>query len=259
MGVFSPDGSRFAYISPNDTLDILNFDRCTGQFSNPTKIITPDTFFLSVAFSPSSQYLYVGSQDTVLQFDLYSSNINSSQIVVGVWDSTYLFSLIPTYFFMSQLAPDGKIYFGTWNGSPYLDYIDQPDSSGLSCNFQLNFNLPQFNIGAPSFPNYDLGALEGSPCDTIGNFPTSTTVLKMTSFRISPNPVSPWLNIIHQSSDDALFELFDINGHRVAAVSLYHYFRNRLLNMIALPAGVYLAAVTENGKRVWSEKVVVGH
>ena len=76
-------------------------------------------------------------------------------------------------------------------------------------------------------------------------------------YSLAANLVSDWLNIIYQSSDDALFELFDINGHRVAAISLYHYFKNRLLNVSPLPAGVYLAEVTENGKRIWSEKVVV--
>jgi len=38
---------------------------------------------------------------------------------------------------------------------------------------------------------------------------------------------------------------------------LFHYFKNRLLNVSDLPAGVYFATVIAKRKKVWSEKVVV--
>ena len=53
------------------------------------------------------------------------------------------------------------------------------------------------------------------------------------------------------------FNLYDINGKHVASISLFHYFKNRLLNVSELPPGVYLAAVSCKGERVWSEKVLV--
>ncbi|MBK6483877.1 MAG: T9SS type A sorting domain-containing protein [Chitinophagales bacterium] len=77
------------------------------------------------------------------------------------------------------------------------------------------------------------------------------------SYRVAPNPVSDFLNVIYQSNEDALFELFDLYGKKVGAISLFHYFKNRLLNVSELPPGVYLAAVSCKGERVWSEKVVV--
>src|SRR5437660_661504 len=32
--VFSPDGTKAAYYEPKNDLDIMDFDRCTGDFSN---------------------------------------------------------------------------------------------------------------------------------------------------------------------------------------------------------------------------------
>jgi hypothetical protein len=48
-------------------------------------------------------------------------------------------------------------------------------------------------------------------------------------------------------------------GRQVRATSLFHYFKNRLINVSALPAGVYFATVQQKGKMIWSEKVVVAH
>jgi hypothetical protein len=189
--------------------------------------------------------------------------MESNVIHIATWDSFYdpIFS-IPVFFFMHQYAPDGKIYLGTFNGSKYLNVINSPDSLGIACNFlPHSFVISHDCYGdvPPSFPNYDLGAIEDSPCDTIVNIPTGLQPLYPPSFRISPNPVSSWLNIVYQSGEDAFLRLFDINGKQVAAGSLYHYFRNRLFDVSSLPAGVYLASVVQKGKEIWSEKVVVQH
>lgn len=120
-------------------------------------------------------------------------------------------------------------------------------------NFIQDSNLDTIHLGSFIFRSYyyiDDVSVVPQYADAINN-PSQIEL------DIVNNPVSDWLNIVYQSPEDALFELFDINGHRVAAMSLYHYFKNRLLNVSSLPAGVYLGTVTENGKRVWSEKVVV--
>jgi hypothetical protein len=77
------------------------------------------------------------------------------------------------------------------------------------------------------------------------------------SFRITPNPVSNWLNVVYSSEQDILFTLHDVNGRQIASMSLFHYFKNRLLDVSQFPAGVYLASVIQNGSRVWSEKLVI--
>ncbi|MEP7128818.1 MAG: T9SS type A sorting domain-containing protein [Chitinophagales bacterium] len=255
---FSPDGSRFAMISPSDTLDYFQFNRCTGEFYDPLIISVPDsTGTIGCSFSPNNRFLYVSSKYNLYQYDTWNSNMIENVIHIAAWD-TFKELGVSVFFDTHQLAPDNKIYISSFNGVSYLNVINSPDLFGLSCDFAPHsFVLPQYNSTLPTFPNYDLGALQGSPCDTLSGLSTSFSIPYKSSYRIVPNPVSDWLNIIYQNSEDALFELFDINGRRVAAVSLYHYFRNRLIEMNDLPAGVYLATVTQNGKQVWSEKVVV--
>ena len=259
-GAFSPDGRKFAYVSPNDTLDIFDFDRCSGEFSNPIKIVTPDTFFISAVFSPSSRLLYVGSIVQVIQYDMYSSNIVGSATQIAAWDSTLDSGWIPTYFSQSQNAPDGRIYFSTYHGLDSLSYILHPDSLGIACTFlQDEFILPYYNMSLPNFPNYDLGPTTGD--DTCNSVNTSLELnpISNSTYHIIPNPSSDWINIIYQTSEDLIFELFDLRGQRVYSLSLFHYFKNRVINVSDFPPGMYLGTIAQNGKQLWSDKIVIQH
>jgi hypothetical protein len=261
-GCFSPDGSKYCFTSYGGQFDFMQFDRCVGELANAISASAPDSSGLTgCSFSPNSRFLYVSTLNDLYQYDTWNSEMVANVIHVATWDSFVnpIYN-IPVLFFMHQLAPDGKIYLSGFNGTEYLNVINLPDSFGLVCDFKPHsYILSQYNFNIPSFPNYDLGALEASPCDTIINIPTALPPIKKSSFSISPNPANEWLNIVYQSSEDVLFELYDVNGQRVAAASLYHYFRNRLIDVRELPAGVYFGSVTEKGKKVWSEKVVVAH
>ncbi|MBK6481543.1 MAG: T9SS type A sorting domain-containing protein [Chitinophagaceae bacterium] len=170
-------------------------------------------------------------------------------IHIAEWDS-FTELQVPVLFFIHQLAADGKIYISAFNGVSYFNVINSPDSLGLECDFSPHsFVLPQYHTDIPSFPNYDLGAAPGGDtCNAVYTTPPQLS-LKTSLFSIAPNPVSDWLNIIYQSNEDALFELFDFYGKKVGAISLFHYFKNRLLNVSELPPGVYLAAVSCKEKR----------
>lgn len=263
MAVFSPDGSHYAQLNNNDTIDLLQFDRCTGEFSNQITLAVPDTpvklsATLSCSFSPSSRYLYVSSYRRIWQFDTWSSDINGSIMLV---DSIDYYSYLYDPLFLHQLAPDGKIYISTFDTDgldPNLHVINNPDSIAALADFvPYGFSLPPIggNFSVPNFPNYDLGPLQGSGCDTL--YLTNNDLQLPVDITIAPNPVADWLNIIYKLHDDAEFELRDLYGKKVASISLFHYFKNRMIDVSALPAGVYLASVIQKGKRVWGEKVIV--
>lgn len=259
MNVFSPDGSKLVHIGQSDTLDIFDFDRCTGELSNNISFKLPDSIQSnSCAFSSNGRFLYAATLLNVFQYDMWANDIEASVTNVAEYADTV--TGFPRWFGLMQLAPDNKIYISTYSGSTFLHVIDQPDSLGVACNvIQSGIMLPSYNsLSLPNFPNYDLGALQGSDCDTLYLGNVSTTE-KNATFRISPNPVSDWLNIVYATDEDGVLNLLDVNGRRVADVSLFNYFKNRLLNVSQLPAGVYLAVVTQNGEKMWSEKVVVVH
>ncbi|MBX7139873.1 MAG: T9SS type A sorting domain-containing protein [Chitinophagales bacterium] len=257
---FSPNGSKYATISPLDgKLDILDFDRCTGVFSNPISTALPlnnTPWWMGCAFSPNSRFLYVNSLFEIYQFDMQAADILQSKTLVATWDT--FSSPFYTWFFLPQLAPDNKIYIVTWGSDSVLHVIDRPDEQGIACNILQNeVKLPVDNSTIPNFPNYDLGALPGSPCDTLTA--TSNIKLQTANFTVQPNPASDWLNIVYRTNEDAVFELFDLYGHRVADVQLYSYFKNRLLRVSALPAGVYAYQIKVSGEKIKEGKVAVVH
>ncbi|MFM8916380.1 MAG: hypothetical protein ACKOGP_01390, partial [Bacteroidota bacterium] len=194
QAVFSPDGNYFACYNlqsnPPSNLEIFNFDRCSGLLGNPVHIAMFDSATgVGVAFSPNSQFLYVSSLDVFYQFDVTATNIPATQTTVAVWDGFYSPNPpLGTFFDIAQLAPDGKIYIATGNSTFHLHVINQPDSAGMACDLvQHGIPLPAYNYNSlPNHPNYFLGALAGSPCDTLTSLQTEPTTNQQ--LNVFPNP-----------------------------------------------------------------------
>ncbi len=167
--IFSPDGSRFARYEVKHGVSIFDFDRCQGSFSNPVFIPLPNSNLGGgLAISPNSRFLYVSTASRIYQFDLLAGDIEASRETVAVFDGYQ--SPLPTYFYKMQLGPDGRIYINCFNSASIMHVIQFPNKKGLACEVrQHGVQLPTFNCGTmPHFPNYRLGPLDGSPCDTLG-------------------------------------------------------------------------------------------
>jgi hypothetical protein len=239
---FNSEGSKIYICSWGGVIEYIDFDRCSGLFSNPTVIeptrgAQPYPYYSSLALSPDETKLYVtaycqantlGGTDSLYQFDLLASNISTSK--------TAVFSMPNTNIGIGTMkkGPDNKIYVASAfeNYYPYQDtsynvynsnlsVINQPDSLGLACDFQpFSFYLggARTYYGLPNNPDYELGAWVGSPCDTL-------------SVGLSPNP-SPergaWMqawynqewNMIHVNASklkgkNGVLRLFDVEGRVV--------------------------------------------
>jgi len=177
--VFSPDGSKFVQFTTvsyalGQFISIYDFDRCTGLLENPRYLMYNDSSIAGgVAISPNSRYLYVSSYLRIFQYDLWADDIAATKDTVAVYDG--FTSPFATRFYFCQLAPDGKIYINCTNGVNVMHVINNPDLPGDSCDVcQHCVQLPTPNsFSIPNFPNYRLGALEGSPCDTLRQPPTA--------------------------------------------------------------------------------------
>ncbi|MEY4927393.1 MAG: hypothetical protein RI894_1829, partial [Bacteroidota bacterium] len=177
---FSEDGSTFVAVTYNPTnnktrIDIMDFDRCLGLLTNHRQFYTvANGYFFGLSIAPNSRYFYTCSPDIVLQYDLQATDIANSGDTVAVYDgfrdSTYLNFLLSTQFWLAQLAADGKIYISTANGTKYLHTIESPNERGVACNLrQHSVHLPAFMVrGLPNYPNFRLGPVDGSACDTLG-------------------------------------------------------------------------------------------
>jgi hypothetical protein len=170
--VFSPDGKKYVIYTALDNtsgswLNIFDFNRCTGYLSNQIQI-KGIARYGGVAISPNSRFLYNNKSDTAFQYDLWTADILASRKVVAVYDGFR--DPFPVTFYMMQLAPDGKIYSSATSGARFLHVIHRPDEEGMACQYQQHgIQLYKYNdFSVPNFPNYRLGPLDGSPCDTLG-------------------------------------------------------------------------------------------
>ena len=173
--VFSPDGSKMARYNPCDDVRLFHFDRCTGELSNPLHFPLFDSAdslspLGGVAFSADSRYLYVASIRPLYQYDLQAQDIDASRQTVAI--SNYLECPLLSTFGYMELGPDGRLYVHTLaGGNGCMHRIKSPEKGGLACEVQqqyLKFQEPYYYSNLPHFPNFRLGPIDGSPCDTLG-------------------------------------------------------------------------------------------
>ncbi|MBK7390335.1 MAG: T9SS type A sorting domain-containing protein [Bacteroidetes bacterium] len=245
---FSPDGSKFAYYHYFNGLDIMDFDRCTGDFSNCVSDVTLPFHPGNVGceFSPNSQFLYVSNVFKVYQYDVTSANILASRMDVAVWDS-FAQPGIPqlgAYLCLSQLAPDGKIYITTGNSTTYMGRINNPDVAGMACDVaQHSVVLPAYYFNTiPNHPNFFLGKIPGSPCDTItgvGIAEPEDLVMKL-----FPNPTNGLFTIsfpVQQGS--GLLQMFDVVGNKVKEEVISPWSQYKQIEITGLPDGIYFCKI----------------
>lgn len=219
---FSPDGSKFAYYwGDGEDLEIFDFDRCTGLFSNPVHITINDYDQMGgVAFSPNSRYLYVSSVMDVYQYDTEAVDIAASMVHIATWDGFYSPSPpFATLFDIAQLAPDGKVYIGTGNSTLHMHVIHDPDSAGLGCNIeQHGIPLPTYyGNSLPNHPNYHLGPIDGSVCDSLGINVGVPEAAVQEAVQAFPNPSAEGLFALQYTAQAMTGELtvFDAAGRQV--------------------------------------------
>jgi hypothetical protein len=230
LNVFSPDGQVLAAPIGENTaphpLAIMDFDRCSGMLSNFQIVNTPPSLNYGcedIDFSPNSRYLYANERVKVFQFDLQnrsqSGAVQSSMIQVAdaAWttescDSGFVGKKMDYGF--AHLAIDGRIYYPTNSSCNELSALEYPDSAGLASG--MNSSAISFNAlhaaSVPYFPNYRLGPLPGSGCDSL----TSVNELQAQDISLYPNPASDRVQIsASRALNGALITLFNVQGQQL--------------------------------------------
>lgn len=194
--VVSPDGKKFIRVTNSDfsvpKMYLYDFDRCSGMLSNVQTITMPDSIEYSpwASISPNSRFLYFQSgQVKLYQYDLWASNISSSIQLVGEYDGFVTPQGFSGAFNAMALAPNNKIYMCCTSGIHYYHTIHAPNRLGEACDFrQHELELPTVNNNLmPLYPNFRLGPIDNSPCDTLG-----LDNLPIAHFRWEENePLSP--------------------------------------------------------------------
>ena len=256
--LFAPNGTVFATTTSGmGGITLLDFDRCSGVFSNFRSInVDFDTgYYYNMSFSPNSRFLYASNNNWLVQYDLQASDIAGSK--VQIVHDTASFPLLGEM----VLMPNGKIYQVGWNiVDSMLSVIDNADIKGLDCGFHLRSVLVSNSIemiSVPNFPVYGLGPVVGSACDTIH---TSITDLSKANsqVRIEPNPVDNYINIHMEVEGNYALYLFNVVGQMVDRKE------TRIVDVFDteyLANGVYFLQVRDKNSldKIITQKVVIQH
>jgi hypothetical protein len=275
---FSKSGNKLVVVSTEACIDLMDFDRCTGMLNNYVDIgehgaWNSSSSYFGCAFSPDETKLYVttatNSNDVkrIFQYDLTSANIVASKYMIQSYADTLNFFLGEM-----QLAPDGKIYVAKGNAynafentiyDQNLDYVANPNDLGQACNYCSNcFSLQGHGLcelGLPNMPNYNLGTLIGSPCDSL----TSTNNLQqvITNCELFVYYDAGWqtafINAKGLQGKSSHLQIFDINGKEVFSISKNispPYFTHDV-NVSRLSNGIYLVRL-QTKKEVLQKKLI---
>ncbi|MBL7778586.1 MAG: T9SS type A sorting domain-containing protein [Chitinophagales bacterium] len=256
----TPDGNKVVYANTSTGITIFNFDRCSGSLTQPYTIAADSGFYVEGAcISPNNRFLYISGGYSAYQYDLWATDIAASRQTIAVYDGHL--SPFPSLFGNMQLAPDGRIYVDCGNGSNVYHVINTPDKPGDSCQFlQHSFPLISYTSGVPNFPNYRLGALPGSPCDTLG-----TSISQLTTHNpqltIYPNPATEFVVIDYATAADwskgelQLF-IYDTKGAVIHEQPLPMYSGFQKIACAQWPSGVYQATIKRGETTIATGRVV---
>lgn len=260
VSVFNQTGDKMASSCQLGPTVVLDFDRCNGEFSNPVTIWNkvPDTTLygaMGLAFSPNGRFLYTSDKLSLRQYDLLSSNINDSIILYNV-DSTDVFAIR-----LVQLAPNNKIYICTWHGGSYaLHVINNPDEQGTNCNFQYN-GQPCItgNTGnLPNMVNYKLGALTGSPCDTLTGLNEIERAEKERTIKVFPNPATDFITVVYGFTNwnkgEVTLEITNELGQIITQQQLALYSSFQTIQTSSFASGLYMAYIKRNNQIIATAK-----
>lgn len=263
----SPNGKKIAFTTYLSGITALfDFNDSTGVISNPINLSISPYGGYGVSFSPDNSKLYFGCNDTtqllgapngyLFQFDISSGNqttIQNSRSLIYHIDSVSYGSL--------KLGPNGKIYatlddgYNT-RGSQYLEVINNPDSSGLACNYAHHgVSLNGFYSG------WGLNNImeRGNYCNSTGISSPNQTPRQISLY---PNPTSTTFTLSYHLQNSQLsilnsqFKLLDISGRIVYSKIITGTTGREIIDASALSDGMYFYQLT-SASESWKGKVVI--
>ncbi|MDQ3051824.1 MAG: T9SS type A sorting domain-containing protein [Bacteroidota bacterium] len=279
---FNSSGNRMCFINYKGLIELNDFDRCTGTISNPVTISpeslsSPWPALWSAEFSPSSERLYVSriaenaaDSSRLYQFDLNASNISASKI--KIWETSFVTTIAQL-----KKAPNNKIFIATNFGQVYpytdsmynsinmnLSVINAPDSLGIACDLQpFSFYLggKRSYAGLPNNPDYDLGPLAGSLCDSLTSIsePIKNSEASIYIY-YAPGWDKAFINADKLKGHHYRLRVLDIVGKEVYSENgnLNSPYFTRDLNCASFASGIYLLIFETEKERLVRKFEVVG-
>ncbi len=283
----SPSGNKIAVHEAGNNLDVYDFDRCAGLISNQTIVhdtstINVNCLYWCTEFSPDETKLYLttipyGNNDSIsclIQFDLEAPDIQASMDTIHAFPEPFVCGFV-------KLAPDNKIYLThmtpqsdcefSWlycDTTYYpeimnLSVIHQPNELGALCDFRpYSFYLGGHRSyhGLPNNPNYELGPLTGSVCDSLITSVSHVPVFEAAQLKLFFH--TGWRQLFVNGQQlkgkQGSLSLYSVTGQllRREEISIQPPYYTRQWDLSGTAAGVYIVVMETEAERV-SGRVVV--
>jgi hypothetical protein len=254
--VFSKSGDKFVQLSSADSnrVGLLEFDRCTGLFYNYDSVYLanllpmPEINFRPL-ISPDGSQVYIMKASGLFQLDFNTHQVHTVSLIdTAIYGPTayYFTSMFPT--------PDDKILVGI-AGLPYFSCINLPNQHGAGLDYTVNtYPIPaplQTTIAV--FINHELGAVEGSACDSLIGI--NDLGGKALALSLYPNPASDVINLVLNSSisKEVWVSLINATGQLVNRQKVVFQNGHARLSIKDLSPGLYLIQVGQKSQRVMVE------
>ena len=265
---FSLDGTKFISnksdggVITDNIIQLFDFDRCSGMFSNPREVdLSSGGLGWGLAFSPSGKFAYACSSSRIFQINTDSLTVDTVAFYDGFISPPSL-SCCATTFWNMYLAANGKIYITSGSGVQHLHEMNYPDSAGVACDVQQHsINLGYAQLRAvPNHPNYNLGPVIGSICDSLGV--GISEIQHDFHFGITPNPVSnetvKMIYLLPQNQGGEL-TIFNITGQVVYRQHLPPWSTLQYMDVSHLGGGVYSCVIRSGANQVVKKLVITGN
>ncbi len=267
---FSPDGRYYTRVEFEhktsgdiDHAQIFPFDRCFGTFSEPYSFDLPGVDSAGITqlmFDQTSRYIYAMRGWSLWQGDIKSTDIATSFIEVlhfnpNIKEAYGNFS----GFGAGLLAPDGKIYTFDGRNTFGMSVINHPDRPGLACDARYVQIYKPSCTGSSlgNQPNFNLGPIDGSHCDTLGLdniLNTHNPTDPISKLGIYPNPNSGTFTALVPSQQGQL----EVIGTSGEVISRYQISAFQMEVQLDCTQGVHFVRyISEDGSIIAVSRVVV--
>jgi hypothetical protein len=256
----SHDGSKLVFSGFGDSgVRLYPFDRCSGLPGPALDSLMLDYLAYCFEFSPNGEVIYLGVGNELYQWNLNPGQFDTSLYLVSTvppvhWITGLKLLSNEVYVQASHIMPVGSTDFEKTVFTTTLSIIENPNVLGVGCGLNpLAFSIDSGvnDWGITDHANYALGALEGSPCDTLSGGSTAVGAPSPEAAPILyPNPARREWRLSGLPDGAYEYTLYDAMGREMLRGTWTGSGPHRI-PAADLPRGWYGIRVEREGRPVW--------
>ena len=241
----SPSGERLVRFSSKCGAQYLTFNRCSGELREAGFSHLENGIFGGggSAFSEDSEYVYFTRWYRVIKvpFQNPPDTLRASYTPPAGFGASFV------HIFRD---PFGRLYIAPQASEPYLHLIEPGDSQPDTALVSLEgVHLPRrIQRTIPHYPNYALGPLAGSACDTLMITAIAPGLGVAPALHLYPNPARNRIRVEMEWEGKKQLVAFDALGREVRRLTFSS--ASAEIGLEGLPEGLYFVQVFRQGRRI---------